>query len=70
MTMAPAVIAVDQFSKLPDELLEATAQHDDSFMNFTLGSLLDSMNETQARMRNITPESRKLYAIYADETLL
>ena len=54
----------------PDELLEATAQHDDSFMNFTLGSLLDSMDETQAQMRNITLESRKLYAIYADETLL
>ena len=54
----------------PDELLEALAQDDDSSMNFTLGALLDSMDETRIQLRRITSESRKLYVVYADDTLL
>ena len=54
----------------PHEFLDAVKASDDSFMNFPLGALMDSMDEYQVRVRNITDDSRKLLGVYDGETLV
>ena len=57
-------------SSNPHEFLEAVKGSDDSFMNFPLGSLMDSMDEHQIRVRNITEDSRRLVGVYNGDTLV
>ena len=54
----------------PNELVKALAPYDDSFMNGALGAVMDSIDENQIRVRQLTPDSRKLFAVYAGDDLL
>lgn len=54
----------------PHELLEALAPYDDSFMNFAFGALVDSIDDNHIRVHGLTEASRKLFAVYAGDTLL
>ncbi|EKM55282.1 uncharacterized protein PHACADRAFT_208796 [Phanerochaete carnosa HHB-10118-sp] len=54
----------------PYEFLEAVKGNDDSFMNFPLGALMDSMDEQQIRVRNITEDSRTLVGVYDGDALV
>lgn len=56
----------------PRELLEKAVRrgYDDSFINFPLGSLADSLDEQQAEVRKLTDASRVVFAVYDDDALV
>ena len=58
-----------QFSD-PQLFVETVKAGDHSFFNFTLGSLFDSLDEEQVRIRNLTDTSRSLFGVYKGDTLL
>ena len=58
-----------QFSD-PRLFVEAVKASDHSFFNFTLGSLLDSLDEEQVRIRNLTDASRLLFGVYKGDVLV
>ena len=58
-----------QFSS-PDAFLEAVWGHDEGFMNFPIGVLLDSMNETQIKARKLEATHRILLAVYDGDAIL
>ena len=53
--------------KDPETFLQTVQSYDDSFMNFALGSLLDSMHPAQAGK---TTRYRTLLAVYKEDNLL
>ncbi len=62
-------IRVTNFTN-PQEFLDAVKSHDDSFMNFAIGSLLDSLDEASARARMLTTNHRTLICVHKGEKLL
>ncbi|EKM55283.1 uncharacterized protein PHACADRAFT_208797 [Phanerochaete carnosa HHB-10118-sp] len=66
--MATGFSRVVGFSN-PYEFLEAVKSSDDSLMNLSLGALMDSMDEQQIRVRNITEDSRTLVGVYDGDVL-
>jgi hypothetical protein len=54
----------------PNELVEACATFDDSFMNFPFGSLLDSLDASNRHVSQIDPSDRTLLAIYEANDLM
>lgn len=55
----------------PDDFIEAVKNYDDSFMNFALGALLDSVNPSQAAAQaRWGGGPRTLLAIYRGDDLL
>ncbi|PSR77650.1 hypothetical protein PHLCEN_2v7840 [Hermanssonia centrifuga] len=62
-------IRVTNFTN-PQEFLDAVKSHDDSFMNFAIGSLLDSLDEASARARMLTTNHRTLICVHKGKKLL
>lgn len=64
-------VKVVQFTD-PQAFLEAIdlKKHDDSFMNFSLGSLMDSLDPIHIVSRNIEPGSRILLGVYERDKLV
>ncbi|KAF7799554.1 hypothetical protein EIP86_010791 [Pleurotus ostreatoroseus] len=54
----------------PEAFLDALKAYDDSFMNFALGSLLDSMNPAYPHSHDRSTISRTLLAVYKGDQLL
>lgn len=54
----------------PKAFLDALKTYDDSFMNFALGSLLDSMDPAYPHSQNSSAISRTLLAVYKGDQLL
>ena len=55
----------------PDDFVAATKKHDDSFMNFALGALLDSMNKDLEKSNERWGGGpRTLVGVFRDEVLV
>lgn len=54
----------------PQDFLDAVQAYDEGFMNFPIGVLLDSMNETQIKARKLKNTPRILLAVYAGEAIM
>lgn len=63
--MLDAELKIVRFTD-PQAFLEAIdlKKHDDSYLNFSLGSLMDSLNPVQISSRNIEPGSRIMLGVY------
>lgn len=62
-------LRVVQFSK-PETFLDAVRPYDDSFMNFPVGSLLDSLDPANPRTKDRTVQYRTLLAVYKGDDLM
>lgn len=58
-----------QFTE-PQIFLEAVEPHDHSFLNYTLGPVLESFEVEQIRLRGLTDASRHLFGVYKGDALL
>lgn len=55
----------------PDDFVQATAKHDDSFMNFSVGALLDSLDPNLAKAHERWGGgSRTLLGVYRGAELM
>lgn len=54
----------------PQLFVEAVKDSDHSFFNFTLGSLLDSLDSEQTRLRKLTETSRLLFGVFKGDVLM
>lgn len=55
----------------PDDFITATSDHDDSWMNFAIGAILDSLDPGQAEsQRRWGPVERTLVGVYKGDQLL
>lgn len=54
----------------PQEFLQAVQIHDDAFLNWPIGSLLESMDEVQIKMRKLKGVPKILLAVYDGDALV
>ena len=54
----------------PKGFLEAVKTSDHSFFNFTLGQVLDSLDEEQIKVRKLTEASTTLLGVYEADVLM
>lgn len=64
-----ADLRVAQFTD-PEDFLDAVNLVDHSFMNFALGSVLDSMDPAEIEVLELTSASRTLLVVYKGEHVL
>ncbi|GJE87074.1 GNAT family N-acetyltransferase [Phanerochaete sordida] len=67
-----AHLSVKEFSSdtTAFEFFEALKDHDDCYMNFPFGSFMDSIEERQLRVRDITGDSRVLVGVFDGDVLI
>ncbi|KIP12356.1 hypothetical protein PHLGIDRAFT_331622 [Phlebiopsis gigantea 11061_1 CR5-6] len=56
--------------RTPQEFLQAVEAHDDAFLNWSVGSLLESTDQVQIKMRKLKGIPKILLAVYENDALI